>query len=388
MSCQDARGVVFRSDAGFVADEAGVVDPTRHPATGPAYTAVDPYGLWWSAAPARPTDALFPAIATTVEAVADGVVVERVEFERRWFLDGMAREPVSDEGLVGALYLPRERPAAGVIVLGGSEGGLVSAEPAAAALAYHGLAALALASFGLPGLPRRLADIPLEYFETALAWLAGHEAVAGRKLGVLGRSRGGELALLLGATFSSVGAVVGIVPSGVLWGGWGTVSPVARPRPAWTHGGRPLPAVPSPGRLSVARAYARHPVALRPLYEEAVSQASSSATIPVERTAGPILLVSGGDDQMWPSGRFAEMVTQRLRDHGRGDDVVHLHHPAAGHLAGSLPFLPAGAAVTRHPQGPPFVSFKLGGTRAADGRAASESWPHIVDFLRGSLTER
>jgi hypothetical protein len=56
-----------------------------------------------------------------------------------------------------------------VIVLGGG-GGMID-EYKGAMLASHGYAALNLAHFAQPGLPRGLVNIPLEYFENAIRWM-------------------------------------------------------------------------------------------------------------------------------------------------------------------------------------------------------------------------
>src|SRR5918999_3317438 len=126
---------------------------------------------------------------------------------------GVVRKPVREEGLVGTLFLPdASAPRAAVLALGGAGGGL--SEGAAETLAGEGFAALALAYFGLDGLPRELVEIPLEYFEGAIAWLGGHPEVDAGRVAVVGNSKGGELALLLGATYPrEVGAVVGYAPS-------------------------------------------------------------------------------------------------------------------------------------------------------------------------------
>ena len=68
--------------------------------------------------------------------------------------------------------------------------------------------------------------------------------MASERLGVTGLSRGGELALLLGTTFpQKVGAIVGLVPSGVVMPGFGS-DPSASTRSAWSYEGSPLPFVP------------------------------------------------------------------------------------------------------------------------------------------------
>ena len=91
----------------------------------------------------------------------------------------------------------------------------------------------------IEGRPTRLHLQPLEYFESALAWLAAHPAVDEARTGVFGSSRGGELVLLLGATYPQIAAVVAHVPSHVLWEG--CCDPVALDAPAWTHEGNVLP---------------------------------------------------------------------------------------------------------------------------------------------------
>lgn len=88
---------------------------------------------------------------------------------------------------------------------------------------------MALAYFAVPGtgLPAELVDIPLKDFAGALAWLRNQPAVDPAHV-ALGASRGGELALLLAATYpQQLQAVAAYVPSSVVNGGkakWGSAS--------------------------------------------------------------------------------------------------------------------------------------------------------------------
>src|SRR5947209_2937261 len=86
-------------------------------------------------------------------------------------------------------------PQPGVIVLGGSEGGL--ADRHAALLASKGFTTLSVAYFGVDGLPAHLHRVPIEGVRAAAAWLRERPQVAGDKVGVVGASKGGELSLLL-----------------------------------------------------------------------------------------------------------------------------------------------------------------------------------------------
>jgi hypothetical protein len=87
-----------------------------------------------------------------------------------------------------------------VLVLSGSGRGLTTSY-AAAVLAAHGYPSLALAYFTVPGLPKTLHNIPLGYFAKALGCCGPSPAWIPRHVLVSGVSRGGEAALLLGASF-------------------------------------------------------------------------------------------------------------------------------------------------------------------------------------------
>src|SRR4029453_13407357 len=173
-----------------------------------------------------------------------------------------------------------------MIVLPGSQGGVPGPGNHPGGLASHGYVVLALAYFNAGGLPPLLQNIPLEYFATAVEWLKSQPSVDPARIGVLGTSRGGELALLLGATYpSAFRVVVANVPSNVVWPGLSDDSAA----PAWTLNGKPLAAVRG-GRFT-----------------------PSEAEIPVERMNAPLLMFSGKDDKLWPSDVFAAGAVGRRR---------------------------------------------------------------------------
>ncbi|XP_046559281.1 acyl-coenzyme A thioesterase 1-like [Haliotis rubra] len=84
----------------------------------------------------------------------------------------------------------------------GSTGGL--AEFRAVLMASRGFACFALAYLRCDDLPTSLADIDFDYFLDAVDWLASHPSVQPGGIGVVGTSKGGELAFLLGMATDQV----------------------------------------------------------------------------------------------------------------------------------------------------------------------------------------
>jgi dienelactone hydrolase len=218
--------------------------------------------------------------------------------------------------------------------------------------------------------------VPLERIERGLRWLATHPRVAtyDGRIAIVGVSKGGELALVVAAAFPDlVGPVVAYTPSSVAWAGIDFGRADGMKRSSWSHDGTPIPWLPHPEGI-VPTFSARGIVGL-PVYEQGLKDAAAveQAAIAVERATGPLLLVSGGDDHMWPATRMCEMVVERMRRHGRADAVVHLNYPEAGHSL--FPYRkPANAAR-------PPLPFDLGGSPEADRAAHAAAWPTVVAHL-------
>ena len=293
---------------------------------------------------------------------------------------------MEEEGLVGTLFRPSASDSwPAVITLGGSGGGL--SEGGAKILASEGFAALALAYFGVDSLPRDLVEIPLEYFERALAWLRAQPGVDADRVAVVGNSKGGELALLLGATYSrDIGAVVGYAPSPIVWQGipFDLELYYGGPRSPWSFRGMPVPFLPLsrplPSELIqlTGAFFDNRPISGRPFYERALADraAVEASSVAVERIAGPVLLISGTGDELWPSTHFSEMVMNRLRAHNHPFPYEHLRYEGAGHLI-TLPGYEPRESWRRR--------VKLGGSREANEFANADSWPRVLGFLKKHL---
>jgi len=293
--------------------------------------------------------------------------------------EGATREDVRAAGLNGILYRP---PGAAMvpalIVLGGSEGGIQAASGVGAGFAKHGYAVLALAYFMDEGLPQTLENIPLEYFETAVDWLKAQPGIAPTAIGVIGGSRGSEAALLLASRRADITAAAAFAPSGIVWQGLNFSNPMNM-GPAWTIGGNALPYVTPDGM-----AY-RPGGPMKPMFDNVLDQATQRAdtSIPVERINGPVLLISGKADALWPSFEMGERVVARLKAKNFGYPVQHLSYDAAGHMVFmGDPSSANAASMARAP-----VSPMLGGTGEANMAAWLDNWPKVVAFFDEALKE-
>ncbi|MGN8062381.1 acyl-CoA thioester hydrolase/BAAT C-terminal domain-containing protein [Ralstonia sp. 22111] len=396
------NGVLWHSRAAFVADAQGTVDLTRDAPVSGDYTGVSAMGIIWSQRPEDGTAReVFPLpatepLTTTLTATAEGESVH-ASFVQRLAAPGVTRHdvraPDNEEGLVGTLYLPdpyaHPGPRPAVLILNGSGGG--TNEPRAALYASHGYAAFALAYFKAPGLSDYISNTPLEYFERALAWLRKRVAPLHDFVAVSGQSRGGELALLLGATFpEAVSAVIGYVPGAVVHSGQNAADPaVGREGPTWLYRGQPLPHLWEGNRTATwapfdeGPAPHRHERAIRTALQDA--DAVARARIRIERARGPVLLLSATDDGSWPSSDYSRMVTTKLAEVRHPYPVQHFDYEGAGHAI-VFPYVPTTQLVYAHP-----VSGRIstgGGEPRANARADAQSWAAVLRFLASAVAAR
>jgi hypothetical protein len=256
---------------------------------------------------------------------------------------------------------PHDGNGTGVLVLSGSSGrvetdraGLLASAGVSAALTYRW--------FGGADGAAGIWEFPLEAFGAPVEALA---AECDRVV-LLGSSKTAEGFLLYAADDPRVDAVVALAPSHVVWANVGP-GPDGQLRPqhsSWSRGGRPVPFVPYDDD---AEPHGDPPAFVGVYAQSLVTSADRvpDATIAVERFFGDVLLVAGGDDQVWPAVESARAVEARRQAHGLPTTVVT--HPHAGHRV----VLP-GEQVADGGQ-----RMARGGTDAADRELGRLAWPEI-----------
>lgn len=386
--------------ARFRANVEGRVDVDADRPLEGSYAGADAFGLLWSgfagdaaevAELPRPADALPADISTwSLRVERDGAFVARRDVALRDFGESVRVEDVAfadarsdggKAGVAGVFAVPADASALPtLILLHGSEG----ANPAdarrwAGRMAERGFAAFALHyvaydwNGGIDGVNPRFDNVPVETLDAARAWLATRSEVDADRIGVLGISKGAELALVGATRYPWLRAVVACVPSDVVWGGWGREPKPGEVISSWSWQGAPLPAIPYDNYEDAIQ----RRITWTTLHERsrnALDAEDVTATrIPVERIDGRVLLIGGGRDEIWPSLPMAEAVATTLREAGKADRVEIMAFPEAGHGICN-----AGGRLERFDPTP--------ADPAAEAKANVQAFARSVEFLREALS--
>jgi dienelactone hydrolase len=367
----DGAGKHWASEARFLADAQGDVDTSKQAPSAGSYGEVSSTGLIWSMKPIdKHALAYIPPLdlasqSVDFQLVRDGAEVSSTRMEQLRLAEGVRQIKVGGQ-LHGTLFVPgADGQHPGVLVLGGWEGGVPLEE--AAWLASHGFAAFALAYFRYENLPKALEGIPLEYFGNALMWMMKRPEIFPDQIAVMGTTRGAELALQLGSMYTPIKAVVAYTPANLrgpasTWYG----TPISLPY-AWTWRGQPL-------------AYLRPRLQWDPLTSHG---AVYNAAIKVEDTGGPILVICGDDDEVWPTAMMADAIVGRLKSAHFSHSVEVLKYPRAGHQAGRPEIVPSWQGALPHPVTGRGVIF--GGTPKGNAESSLDAIPKVLEFLRTNL---
>ena len=392
----------YYADATFLGDGRTLSLDRVAPIAG-YYRGADPRGLFWSAQPTARDSAARTAIAALHRGAGDDLTPGRVRLtltvgtivnDRAVVTfargdSGLVHEDVRAGGFLGAFYSERgarRRPV--VLVLGGSEGGLDVADWIGPKLVARGFAVLGIEYVSprgtrVRGVAETVDRIPVELLDSARAWLSGRPEVAVDQLGVVGYSKGAELALVAASIDPWIKAVVAYAPSDVVWQGIGNGEAGAAGS-SWTWRGEDLPFIPTRGtREAISRGrQAGTPIYLARVARSNLAAASpaelDAARIPLERSGAALLLIGGADDQLWDSGSSVTRLAERLRQAPYAHPWRSLVYAGAGHVLVGTGWQP----TTGDNDDP----FRNGGSARADAFAQGDSWPRVVAFLGVHLT--
>ncbi len=193
-------------------------------------------------------------------------------------------------------------------------------------LNQKGFALLAIGYFNSHGTPKSLDRISLDAIRDTILSVAQHPIIDQSKIILMGGSRGAELALNLASRFSDFNGVIAMSTSNVSFPAitWSANTS------SWTYKNQEVPYVPASLKtISPALKgdlYTAHNIMLED--KEAVKKAE----IEVENINGPILILSGKNDDQWPASEMSDQIVSRLQQNNFKYFYSHIKLEG-GHIA-------------------------------------------------------
>ncbi|XP_069820922.1 acyl-coenzyme A amino acid N-acyltransferase 1-like [Dendropsophus ebraccatus] len=376
---KDERGKIFHSQAFYVSDMEGNVDLENSPATGGDYDGVCPMGLFWALKPSVPFLRLIKRDVIGSPFHIHLELYSHLEFNpfpknppattvciERWYASpGVQRLPIRHGRIRGALFIPPGKgPFPGVIDLFGGVGGLI--EFRSSLLASHGFASLALAYFGYDDLPKTLDHVDLKYFEEAVHFLTNHPKVSGAGVGVIGVSKGAEIALAMACFVPQVMATICIN---------GAISVTGQ---NLSYGNLKVRGIPYQSEKAIITYSGAFECAR--IYGDPTDPENQESRLPIEKAGSPIMFLVGENDQIYDSVLYGKLGKARAEKYGKKDVYLRCY-PGAGHLLeppGS-PLCPVSLNVL---SGMPLM---WGGELVGHCKAQEVSWRETLNFFRTNI---
>ena len=315
-----AKSVLFESFACFAADAEGNVDLAKQKPESGSYDFIDSMGLLSSMKPKKAND--FSKVGQNIS-VDNSLFIDivaqceqsesKVKLERLFMAPEVKRMKISD-AFVGELYYTENSANKTILWLGGSGSNLAINSPIAALLASHGFNVMSLPYFGEKGLPDKLSEIPLEYFDGVFDWMKKNPITVDKDVYLLGMSKGAELSLILASKYPFIKKMALWAPHAYCFQGiaFKNVS-------SWISGGEPLPYIRIKNRwilTDLIRCIIKNePFGFMHTYKKALDEANNkdAARIKVENAKADILIFTNPQNNIWNSYDGCTLIMEKLR---------------------------------------------------------------------------
>ena len=175
-------------------------------------------------------------------------------------------------------------------------------------LIQKGYAILAIGYFNADGTPKNLDRISLDAISDTIMKVAKKNKIDESKIALIGGSKGGELILNLASRYKQYKAVIALSTSNVTFPAitWSANTS------SWTYKGKEVPYVPAPLKTISPALKGDLYTAFSMMLED--EEAVKNAEIHVENINGPILILSGKNDDQWPATSMSNQIIERLKN--------------------------------------------------------------------------
>ena len=176
-------------------------------------------------------------------------------------------------------------------------------------------------------------NYPLERIEKAINWLKAH---GDQKIGIVGASTTGTLALTAASYFEDITLTIGLTPSDFIWQGFmqgkkdGCKEWPIEGESLFSYKGEPLPYMPfcykHPDYWHVIKKETKRTgdmINSRKLFDdsEKAHPITEDEMIKIEKIHGTLLLIGAEDDVLWDTAKYIRRMKQRIHLLGMADTV-------------------------------------------------------------------
>lgn len=383
------KGEEFSSYGVFYSNEKGEIDLDSVKPIEGTYKKADCMGLIYSLEKSKTEGKNFAENISIDKPIIMNMIFEttterkEVELKRLFKTEDITTKYISDE-FIGRLFYKQNSNNKTILMLGGSDGSLDALDLLAAPLASRGFNVLTVAYFALEGLPDKLEEVPLEYFEKVFKWISENEITNTKEIFVHGTSKGGELALLLASRYEQVKKVVVSQPHTYCFQALnGMMS--GKDTSSWSYKGEPIPYINVDNDIffeeqkkDISKGI---PFGFASTYKKSFERADNkeNARIKIENSKADILMIAGKKDNIWNSYDACLDALEILEENNYPYKVELLTYNNMGHPLPIPYIIPLRETLCVNMGGGIFSS---GGTIEGNTEGQFESWKRTIEFYK------
>jgi esterase/lipase len=382
-------GEIFSSYAVFIANDFGEINLDDTIPVEGSYHSADSMGLIYSLKLSESSGKNIALNITIENPMIMNFEFENeserkeIQIERVFKRDNLIVRNI-DEEFTGQLFYQEEYANTTIVMLGGSDGQMESLSLIAGPLASRGFHVLTVSYFGTCGLPEKLEEVPLEYFEAIFKWIKDNEYIKTEEICLYGISKGGELALLLASRYKQISKVVAIEPHTYCFQALdGLMS--GKNVSSWSYKGTSLPFIPVDNnmfwedqKIDIEKG---NSFGFASTYKKCIERATNkeAARIKIEHSDADLLLVCGEEDNIWNSYDACKEVMSVLKSFNYKHHAELLNYPHMGHPMPIPYVIPISYTLELPMNGGIFSS---GGTVDGNAKAQYQSFQKTIQFLQ------
>lgn len=381
-------GEEFSSYAIFIADEAGEIDlDTASPIEG-TYESANSMGLIYSLKSYKSTGKNIGDHISINKPILMNLLFEtstekkEVQLKRLFKTDDILVKQICDD-FTGQLFYKKDSGYKTILMLGGSDGHMESLSLMAAPLASRGFNVLTVSYFNSEGLPEKLEEVPLEYFEKIFKWIENSKITDTKDIYIHGTSKGGELALLLASRYKQIKKVAAVEPHTYCFQALnGLMS--GKNVSSWSYQGKSIPFIQVDNdifyeeqKIDIEKGT---PFGFTSTYRKSIEKADnrSEARINVENSQADILLICGEKDNIWNSHEACREIVNHLENSDYNHRYELLSFENMGHPLPIPYIIPLSFTLKMPMDGGVFTS---GGTIEGNVEGQYESFKKTIEFF-------